>query len=56
MKYDIHVVRTGYSHLNVIIEADSEEEAKQLVIQEAENTEMSDKSSEYEVESVAKSS
>jgi len=55
MKYDVHVVRTGYSHLNVTIEADSEKEAKQKAITEAENTDMSDKDSFYDVESIFKS-
>lgn len=49
MLYEITVVRTGYSTVELSIEADSEEEACDIAEEQAKNMELKEHSSEYEV-------
>ncbi len=52
-KFKVSVVRIGYSIREIEVEADSQEQAKEVALDEAGGYEFSEHASEYEVESVA---
>lgn len=51
-KFKVSVVRISYAVREIEIEAESEEAAKELALDEAGNYEFSEHNSDYEVESV----
>ena len=51
-KYKVHVCRIGYGHITTTITASSPEAAAEEAIDVAGDTSFSDKSSEYQVESI----
>jgi len=51
-KFSIPVVRIGYGFKTIEVEANSQEEAEQLALDEAGDHEYSEKSSDYEIEGI----
>ena len=50
MKYDVEITRISYSTITFIVEASSEEEAKDLAMDEAYNTSFDEDTAEYEID------
>lgn len=53
-QYDVHVVRIGYAHHYARVTGRSEEEAREMAINEACDTVLSEKTSDYVVEDITK--
>ena len=51
--FNVHVVRVGYSHYYTRVTAANEEQASERAIDEAADQALSEKSSEYEIESLS---
>lgn len=49
MKYKIEVCRVGYSFRTIEVEADNEEQAEEIALDEAPNYEFSEKDADYSV-------
>lgn len=50
MKYDVEITRISYSTITFTVEASSEEEAKDLAMDEAYNTSFDEDTAEYEID------
>ena len=50
MKYDVEITRIGYACLTFTVEAETEEEAKELAMDEAYNTGWDEYTAEYEID------
>ncbi len=55
MKYEVEVTRISYATESFLIEADNEEQAKDLALDEAYNTSFDEDSAEYEIDGVHES-
>ena len=55
MKYDVEVTRISYSTVTFTVDAASEEEAKELAMDEAYNTSFDEDTAEYEIDGVYES-
>ena len=55
MKYDVEITRISYATESFLIEADNEEQAKELALDEAYNTSFDEDTAEYEVDSCIES-
>ena len=55
MKYDVEITRISYSTITFTVEASSEEEAKDLAMDEAYNTSFDEDTAEYEIDGVYES-
>lgn len=53
MKYIVDVCRVGYSYTTIEVEAENEEMAKEIAVDEAANYEFSEKDAEYSAEYVS---
>lgn len=51
-RFSVTVNRIGYAQKTIVVEADSEEQAREAAIDEAGNLSFSEHSSEYEVEAI----
>lgn len=51
-QYNVNVVRTGYSHADIKVEARNEKEAKRLALEKAGNLVFSEHDADYDVEFV----
>lgn len=52
MKYDVDIARIGYSFATIQVEAENEEQAKELALEEAGDYEFSEKDADYEIDYV----
>jgi len=55
MKYDVEITRISYSTITFTVDAENEEEAKDLAMDEAYNTGFGEDTAEYEIDGVYKS-
>lgn len=55
MKYDVEITRISYATITFTVEASSEEEAKDLAMDEAYNTSFDEDTAEYEIDDVYES-
>ncbi len=55
MKYEVEITRISYATLTFGVEASSEEEAKDLAMDEAYNTGFDEDTAEYEIDSCSES-
>ena len=55
MKYDVEITRISYATITFTVEASSEEEAKDLAMDEAYNTSFDEDTAEYEIDGVYES-
>lgn len=55
MKYEVDITRISYASLTFGVEANSEEEAKQIAMQMAYNTGFDEDTAEYEIDNCTKS-
>ena len=51
MKYEVEVTRISYATESFLIEADNEEQAQELAMDEAYNTSFDEDSADYQIES-----
>lgn len=51
MKYEVEITRISYATETFLIEADNEEQAQELAMDEAYNTSFDEDSAEYEIDS-----
>ena len=52
MKYEVDITRVSYANITFSVEANSQEEAKELALDQAYNTGWCEDSAEYEVNSI----
>ena len=55
MKYEVEVTRISYATESFLIEADNEEQAQELALNEAYNTSFDEDTAEYEINGVHES-
>ena len=55
MKYEVEITRISYATLTFGVEASSEEEAKELAMDEACNTSFDEDTADYEIDSCSES-
>ena len=55
MKYDVEITRISYATVTFTVEAENEEQAQELAMNEAYNTSFDEDTAEYEVDSCVES-
>lgn len=55
MKYDVEITRISYATVTFTVEAENQEQAEELAMNEAYNTSFDEDTAEYEVESCVES-
>lgn len=55
MKYDVEITRISYATVTFTVEAENEEQAQELAMNEAYNTSFDEDTADYEVESCIES-